>query len=458
MKKKILLLTIAAVTVATTDLEAQDTTRWSLSDCIRYAMDHSIDIKSRQKETENAEIDLSTSRNSLLPNLNASVSQNFDFGRATSNTGVIVDQSAANTGLSIGASVNLFNGFRSVNDIRSREYSLQAATQNLEQARQDIALNVSAAFLNTLLNKQLEGVAQLQLDITEQTVNKTESLVAVGKRPQSQLLEARAQYSRDAVSLIEAKNNTRTSLLTLVQLIEWQGNPEQFLIADPNLGEGIDNFIGSIKDPQAIYAEAQQNRAIIKSHELTLQSLQHSLKSAKGQYAPTLDLGASYSNGYYHYFNNSNIPNPSFGTQFRQNGRESIGLTLSIPIFNRFVTRNSVKSAKVAITLQELRLETSRKTLFKEIQQAYTNATGSLERFNASKTALESSKIAFESTQQRYDAGKSTQFELNDAKLKYMQALSSLTQARFDFIFRAKILDFYRGIPIQFEEIEQSAN
>ena len=174
------------------------------------------------------------------------------------------------------------------------------------------------------------------------------------------------------------------------------------------------------------------------------------LKVAQAGYYPKLNFGASYSNGYYHTSMGGEYADTrSFGDQLKQNGQKIVGFSLSIPLFNRFQVRNSVRSARIGINNQQLMLENSKKTLYKEIQQAYYNATAAQEKYQASDKSVASSREAFSYAQARYDAGKSTVFEFNEAKTKYAQSLAEQAQAKYDFIFRAKILDFYRGTPLK---------
>ena len=163
---------------------------------------------------------------------------------------------------------------------------------------------------------------------------------------------------------------------------------------------------------------------------------------------PKLNFGASYSNGYYHYSGDGEYTNLPFSDQLKNNGRKTIGFSLSIPLFNRFQVRNSVRSARINIRNRELMMENTKKVLYKEIQQAYYNATAAQEKYTASDKSVLASKEAFSYAEDRYVAGKSTVFEYSEAKTKYAQSLSEQAQAKYDFIFRTKILDFYNGTPI----------
>ena len=179
-----------------------------------------------------------------------------------------------------------------------------------------------------------------------------------------------------------------------------------------------------------------------------MESQKKALRIAQAGYYPKLNLSAGYSTGYYHNFGDGDYNNAPFSDQLKNNGQKSIGLSLSIPIFNRFQVRNSVRTARLSITNRELMMENSKKSLYKEIQQAYYNATAAQEKYISSDKSVDASKVAFSYAEERYGAGKSTVFEYSEAKTKYAQSLAEQTQAKYNFIFRTKILDFYNGTPI----------
>jgi outer membrane protein len=198
-----------------------------------------------------------------------------------------------------------------------------------------------------------------------------------------------------------------------------------------------------------VYNNAVAVKPQIKEQEYLLESQKKMLQVAKSGYLPKLDFNASYSNGYYHYSGGNDIVNTPFSDQIKQNERKTIGFSLSIPIFNRFQVRNSVRSNKIAILNRELMMESSKKTLYKEIQQAYFNATAAQEKYKAADKSVLASKEAFGYAEDKYNAGKSTVYEYSEAKTKYSQSLSEQIQAKYNYIFRAKILDFYNGVPIK---------
>ncbi|OAV65861.1 Outer membrane protein tolC precursor [Bacteroidales bacterium Barb6XT] len=448
LSDKMKYIAVSLILLAAVPLRAQIATQWTLEECIRYAIEHNITLKQGEQVEEARRTDLNTSRHSWLPDLNAGVSQNFDFGRSPSKTGVIVDQNSANSSFSLQLNMPLFDGFWTANDIAARRLDLLAATENLSKAKEDLAVGVASYYLQVLYNKELLGIAELQASLTAEQVKKTEALVQAGKVPLSQLYDMKAQLARDEVSLVEARNNVSLALLDLAQSLELERSGD-FDIPVPVVPDVVEAYMASIVPPDHIYDQAVTFKPQIKEQEYLLQSQQKTLKIAQSGYYPRLNLNASYSNGYYSYSGENVASNTPFGEQLKQNERKTIGLSLSIPIFNRFQVRNSVRSARINIRNRELMMENTKKALYKEIQQAYYSATASQESYIASGKSVAAGKEAFTYAEERYGNGKSTVFEYGEAKTKYARSLAEQTQAKYNFIFRAKILDFYKGMPIR---------
>lgn len=447
--KQIILSVVWASSLLCASAGAQEVPRqWSLEECIRYAIENNIDLKQKELERQNQEVTLHTSKYSWLPNLNASINENFGFGRSESKDGLIVDRNSANTSASIQLSMPVFDGFKIPNDIAARKLDLKASVETLNKAKEDLSINVASYFLQVLYNKEMLKIAELQVALSSEQVTKTEALYNAGKVPVSQLYDMKAQLAKDEVTLTESKNNVKLALLDLTQSLELERDGENFDVQEPETGDAVAQYMSSIIPPDQVYDYAVGVKPQVKEQEYLLESQKKMLKVAQAGYYPKLNFSAGYSNGYYHNFGDGEYNNAPFSDQLKNNGQKSIGFSLSIPIFNRFQVRNSVRSARLAIHNRELLMENSKKILYKEIQQAYYNATAAQEKYVSSDKSVDASKIAFSYAEERYGAGKSTVFEYGEAKTKYAQSLAEQTQAKYNFIFRAKILDFYHGIPI----------
>jgi outer membrane protein len=438
------------------NLNAQ-TKQWTLENCIQHAIDNNIAIKQIKLQKESAEIELNTSQMSRLPDLSAGMGQNWGFGYGEIKSGLNENTTKSTSNFSISSSIPLFTGFRISNEIEKNKLELKAATENLEKAKEDLALNIASLFLQTLFNKEIVKVNEEQLNLSLTQVEKTKSLVQVGKAPLSQLYDIEAQVAKDEVSLIQAKNNLALALLDLAQSLELE-NETSFDIYTPEIEDVITEYTNSVQSPQIVFNNAVNIKPLIKEQQYRIESAEKTLKIAKSGYLPSLQLNLGYGTDYFYDYDIKKkinpatgiaYSNPAFSNQIRDNANEFISLSLNIPIFNRFSVRNQVKNAKINISNQQLTLENTKKTLYKEIQTAYLNATAAQEKYRASGKAVTASAESFKYAQERYETGKSSVFEFNEAKTKLIQSQSEQIQAKYDYIFRAKILDFYNGDPIK---------
>lgn len=429
-------------------VHSQPSRAWTLKECIDYAIEHNIDIRQRVLEKRDQELSVSTAKFSRLPDLNAGVGQNFYFGRGPGRDGTYQDQSQSSSSLDVNTRVPVFSGFRIHHQIQLEKLNLQATIAELDRAKEDLALNITSYFLQVLFNNELFRIAEEQVNLSREQVENTEVMVRGGKVPESELFDARAALAKEELNKTQAQNTLKLSLLDLSQLLNLE-TVEGFKIEMPDIGHLLIEQTANLMTPEAVYTASVKNRPAVKAAEFRLRSSEKNLKIAKSVYYPQLSLGASYSNSYYHTYNlGAGESNPSFSTQLSRNGSESVGLSLSIPVFNRLSTRNQVRSARISVENQELVLENIRQNLYKEIQQAYYNAVAAHEKYLSSEKSVEASQIAFRYEEQKYNAGRSTSYQFNDAKTRLAKSLSEAAQAKYDFIFRTKILDFYNGRPL----------
>lgn len=450
MKRKISLLIILLCVAGAASAQK----KWTLRECIDHAIANNVEIKQIELAVEGSELDLNTSRNSRLPDLDVSVGQNFNFGQSpvrtfdqTTNTwtDVYQDTQTSTTNFSVTSSVPIFAGMRITNQIKSDEFSLKAATENLKKARENLEIQVTSLYLESLFKKEIAHTYVQQAELTRQEVVRTEALVESGKAPRSQYYDIKAQLADDETNVVTSENDFRLALLNLAQALNII-DPDGFDIVEPNPDRAqVDD--GSLDmAPEDIYQIAVENKPHVAEALYKLESSRMDEKVVRAAMWPTLNLGMGYSNNYYHVFSSSS--NLGFGSQVRKQGNESIGLSLNIPIFNRMATRNKVRAARLAITDRELELASVKLEISKQVRQAHQSAIAAQAKLVSSTHALEAAREAYSYAQERYGVGKLTVFELNDAQTKLLKSRSAQLQAKYDFLFRTKILDFYRGVHI----------
>ncbi len=423
---------------------AQET--WSLQKCIEYALENNIQIKQQALNNEYTQNQVNQAKSDRLPNLNAGLSNNLNFGRSLGydNTYKNVNSSQYNGYLS--TDITLWNGFTLQNTIKQREFDLQAAIQDFQKAKDDIMLNIAASYLEILFAEELEQVSLTQIEVTRQQIARTQQLVDAGSLARGALLEIEAQLAREELQLVNNQNSVQLSYLTLYQFLELP-IAESFKIEKPRLPEIKANV--TMANSFDVYKNAMQLRPEIKAAQMRVESARRQLDIAKGTAYPSLSFGANYYNLYNDKYTDLTGESISFGDQLKNNKRYSMGLTLNIPIFNKFQVKNGVANAILQISDYEYRLQSAGNVLRKEIEQAYTNALASLNRYISSEKAVKSTEEAFRYTEEKFNVGMINSVEYNQSKNNLTVAQSELLQARYEYIFRTKILDFYNGIPIE---------
>jgi len=415
--------------------------QWSLSECIDYALEHNITVKQSALEVGQREIDLDNAKSSRLPGVSASGSQNFSFGRGLTADNTYANTNTTNTSLSIGASVPLFNGLKISNGIELSKVNLKAATADLEKIREDIKMAVAQAYVQILYDMEIAEVAAEQVRIDSLQVHRLEEMASIGKASTAEVAAQKASLGQSQLTAVQADNNLSLAVLDLTQLLELP-SPEGFTVVKP--GDGMLSI--PLMTPDDIYAEAVGIKPVIRAEETRLEAADRNIKLAKGDYLPSLSLSGGLGTNYY---TSSGYTSAKFFEQLGNNFSQYIGLSLNIPIFSRFSVRNGVKSAKITYDTQKLQLDNAKKSLYKDIQQAYYNALASDGKYNKSLSAVESAREAFSLTEAKYENGKANITEFDQSKTKYMSALSDLAQARYEYMYLRKILDFYRGVDLK---------
>lgn len=432
MKKTIYLA--AAALIAIGSMQAQNK-KWSLEECIDYAVRHNLEVRQGQNQVEKLKVERSTLKNSFLPDLNAGTSQKFDFGRSLNRSNTYEDNNTQSSSFSVNTEVPLFTGFRRSASVARNKFDLLSAEAHKERIENDLSLNVTSCYFQVLLNKEILHIAKEQIKLTKEQESKTILLIENGKAPQSQLYDVRAQLADDELTATEANNSLRMSVLELMQLMELKGE-ETFDIDSLNKGLlPTDSLL-----PEDIFASAVSCMPQIRQAYYSLQSNRKAVKVAQSGYYPTLAFGAGISSGYYH---SEGSLNPSFSQQFENNMQKSIYLSLSIPIFDRFSTRNQVRSTRIDESNARLSLENEKKTLYKEIEKAYTDALSAWEKLQSTAKAVAANQEAHRYALEKYAAGKSAVYEYNEIKMKLADALSKQSQAKYTYLLKEKVLTFY---------------
>lgn len=435
--KRALLITLLVATVFTT--QAQKV--WTLDECINYAIEHNLDLQKTQLARQQAEYQYKASKNAWLPTLSANAGEYLGFGQSPSYTGVYVSDNSSSTSFGASLSLPLFQGLNFYNTAKADALNLQATEMDQKATQLNLKLNVMAFYMQVLYGKEQVEIARRQVELSAEQLQKTQQLFENGRVAEADVYESRAQLATDQATLTQMETDLALSLLTLTQILEIE-DFEGFEVSSPETffaGQTLE-----LDAPQNTITQALLNQPAMEAARLRLQKSHYDLKASKSAWYPSLDFYGGYSNGLYHYFGDT-YPNTPTDEQLKRNSRAQLGVSLNIPIFNGMRTKYRVKMTEISIADQQLSLENTEKTLRKEIQQAYGNARAAQQKMAAMENSLEASRVAYDYAKAGYDMGKKTLLELNESKIRYHKAESDLLQARYEYLYRCKIIEYYRN-------------
>jgi len=457
---------------------AQEGKVWTLEECINYALENNINVKKQSLNISYQEELLLQSKLGILPNVNGYFSHGYNWGqRVDPFTNEFATDRVRSNNIYLSADVNLFSGLQQLNTIKKNKLDLMASQFDVDYQRDEISITVATQYVNTLFYLEFVEIAKNQLDITKQTVARTRKLVEAGTLAKGDLLIIEAQEASEELSLINAENSLMLAYLDLSQTLELN-TPEGFEIEKPELGL-IDK--PELFTPDKIYTTALDNRPEIRSAEYRVESSVADLNIARARYYPRLILSGSLGSGYSGanqigkneiffpapqigetaggeavyaldgYSGYESYEPKKFNDQFEDNLNETVGLSLNIPIFNGWSARSNVALAKIGIESANYDLELQKNNLNKIIHQAYNDAVAAINKHEAAQKKVKATSESFKYAEQKYEVGLMNSVEYNDAKKEYNNALAELVQAKYDYVFRNTVIDFYLGKPLTLE-------
>jgi outer membrane protein len=439
-------------------------------------MENNIQIKQQVLNTEYNQNLLKQSKLGQIPSLSGTGSYNYSWGRVLDETTYRYseNQSINSINLGINSTTNLFSGLRVRNTILQNELNLMASYEDVEKIKNDISLLIAAAYLNIMFNRELLLVTESQLEITGQQVERTSMMVEAGKLARGNLLELQAQFASEELNVVNAENQLSISLLNLQQMLDLPIDTA-FDVVIPELADPAEDPL--MMNAMEVYRIAEQEMPEIKSAVLGLESAEKGLAIAKGGRSPQLYVSARFNSGYsdireqvvslsdpmqvpigitgggetVYSLNTQEIP--TFGaypffSQLPDNAAAGVGLGLSIPIFNGWQINANIANARIMHKSAQLELQSKKLTLYADIQQAYADAVAALKAFNATQKALISMEESFKYTEKKFEVGLVNTVDYNMSKNQLIATQSDLLKAKYDFIFKTNILNFYKGEPI----------
>lgn len=455
---------------------------WDLQKCINYAYQNNVTVQQSALNVERSEIGLKQSKFGLLPNLNAGATHGYNFGqRIDPFTNTFASERVQTNNLFLSSSLDVFNGFSKMNDMRRNEQDLEAAKYDLESIKNDISLQVCLAYLRILQNKESLAVSQNQIDITQQQVDRMEKLVDAGQTARGMLYDLESQLAQEQLNLVTNQNAVVLSILSLTQLLQLEISEAQgFDIVKPDLSDEGTELLDN--DAYDIYIKAKTLMPQVQAAEARQGSAEYALNSSQGRLYPSLQLSGSLGSGYSGInrvqtgvgtnlgqvpigvvqgtgepvvtlqdqliFSDGDFETKGFGDQLQDNFNQNIQLTLSLPIFNGWSAKANVQRAKINQMDADLSYRQITNQLRFDIEQAYADAKAAMNTFLASQQAVRALEESFKYAQVRYEQEVINGVDFNTTKTQYTNAQVDMLRSKYDFVFRTKILDFYLGNPI----------
>jgi outer membrane protein len=472
---KYILLSVLFIGLAQTHF-AQSSNEWDLQKCIDQAQKHNISLKQSEITTQINKNNSVQSEAAILPTLNAYGQHNYNFGKTIDRyTNTFANSQVLSQNFYLSSNVVLWSGLAQYNNIKATRYQYLASTENYLQQKNDLALNVATSYINVIFSNEILQIAKASYKLTQEQLTRTEKLAEAGTVAKSAVYDIKAQLANDDVTVTNADNNYQIAMLTLKQLLNLD-TLNSFSIARPNV-DLLNNEL-ALTSVQNIYEAALKNQHSIKSANYNLLASERTLNVARGKVSPTLSATGSIGTGTSEL--NKRIVSSSivgvtpvaatldgatvvyqpqysivtekkpFADQFKENVNKSVGFTLNVPLFNGLQTFTGVKNAKLNVLNAKYGQDLVEQNLYKTIAQAYANSKAALNKYNANKASVEASEQSFMYAQQKLNVGAISTFDYNSAKTRLQNAQSNLVQAKYDYIFKLKVLDYYQGKELKF--------
>lgn len=462
------------------------TKKWSIYECIDYAIENNISLQQQVLNAELAQEDVKSAKGSFLPDLRGSASQSWNFGSSIGQNGVRISRDTRGNNFGVNTGITLFDGMRNVNTLESAKLGFESTQLQKDILQDDITINILTRYIDILAQKENLKIALDQVSITEKQISQIQEFVNAGVRAKADLLDVKAQLASDKETVVNAESTLELALLSLTELL--QISYKDFDIQDVELN--ISSVSLLYKDADEIYEKAVTTRAEIKKAQLNIESSELDIEIAKGAYYPSLTFGAGLGTSYQHSQGNRDIrleidPNASnnklyfpaidlsdpgnpviveisdprdpspliavnngFGEQLGNNLGYNLGFNLSIPIFNRTHTRININRNIINQKRAENNLAQEKQDLYSTVIRVYNSAKTSLNQYNASKASVEAQEEAFKNAQESFDLGVMTSFEFEQVRIRLLNAQAGFINAKYNFIFRTKALEYYTGVPL----------
>ncbi|MBB4806889.1 outer membrane protein [Chryseobacterium defluvii] len=426
--------------------------KWSLRECVDYAVKHNLQVIQNEYSKQIQDANLKMARKEYLPSVSANMSNNVSFGQTSFGTGSLRNDRFSNSA-NLGADILLYNNGRLEKNIRKIEFDVEASQYDVETIKNDISLQIAQQYLTTLLNKEIVKISESAVGNAQKQYDRAKITTQVGTTAQTILAEAEAALAREKQNLKTAEINVGRSLFALAQLLQLP-DYKGFDVEDVNVP---DQLAPQLKSVEEVLNTAYETQPQVKAAESRIRSAEAQTEVTKTAFWPTVTASAGIGSFYnnllntnysgYDQFGNP-LKEPAFFRQYKDNFGQQAGVSVNIPIFNKGITKLQVEQSKINESVAKNSLEQQKQTVKQNVQKAQYDVDANYEIYLAAVEAEKSTKLALDFADKSYAAGRSTIYDVNIARNNYANAQGSVAQAKFNYLFSLKLLNFYAGIPL----------
>ncbi len=424
--------------------------KWSLQECVNYAVENNLQVIQNEQNKKLQDLSLNIAKRQYLPSVSGNVNNSVSFGQGRDTFGRTGSNDNFSNSASVGADLLLYNNGRLEKNIRKNEFEVEASQFDVERIKNDISLQIAQQYLSILLNREVAQISRSALQNAEKLYQRAKITTDVGTTPQTVLAEAESALAREKLNVKTAEINTDRSLFALAMLLQLP-DYKNFDIQNVDIQENID---APLFTADQIIDKAFDNQPQIKAAESRIKAAEAQTEITETAFWTTISANAGLGTSYFYLFNagtdltGNKINQSGFFKQYKDNFGQQVGISANIPIFNKGITRLNVEQSKVNEQIAKNSMLLQKQDVLQNVQKAQFDAESNYESFVASREAEKSAKLALDFAEKSYNAGRTTIYDLNNARNNYANAQGSVAQAKYNYVFSLKLLNFYAGIPL----------
>lgn len=424
--------------------------KWSLQECVNYAVENNLQVIQNTLNTKTQDNSLQIAKRQYLPSVSGNINNNASFGQGRDVFGTTNRNDNFSNSASVGADILVYNNGRLEKNIRKTEFEVEASKFDLERIKNDISLQIAQQYLSVLLNREITKISESALENADRLYKRAKITTEVGTTPQTVLAEAEAALAREKQNVKTAEINTNRSLFALAMLLQLP-DYKDFDIQEVPVNTILDAPLFTAEN---IIAKAYENQPQVKAAESRIKSAEAQTEVTKTAFWPTVTANAGLGSSYFYLIspakdlNGNSIQQSQFFTQYKDNFGQQLGLSANIPIFNKGITKLQVEQSKINEDIAKTVLLQQKQQVLQNVQQAQFDAESNYEAYLAATEAEKSAKLALDFAEKSFAAGRSTVYDLNGARINFANAQGSVAQAKYNYLFSMKLLNFYAGIPL----------